>query len=63
MANRMKKRFVTEPDEYVCPLSAETQVIAETELRETVNGRDQALKAIREWAIQNPRIMAIRMGE
>lgn len=63
MANKMKKRFISEPDDYVCPLSAETQTVAETELRETVNGRESALKSIREWAIQNPRIVAIRMGK
>ncbi|XP_077302149.1 alpha-tocopherol transfer protein-like [Arctopsyche grandis] len=61
MAARIKKRFITEADEYVCPLSPEVQIIAEQELRETVVGREQALKSLREWAIQNPRIAAIRM--
>lgn len=63
MAARIKKRFITEADEYVCPLSTEVQTMAEQELRETTVGREQALKALRDWAIQNPRIAAIRMGE
>lgn len=62
MSRRSTKRYLTEADEYQCPLSAETQKIAEDELRETQNSRSQALAALRSWMEQNPKLMAVRMG-
>lgn len=62
MAQRLSKRYLTEATEYECPLSEETQKIAEDELRETENSRTQALIAVRSWIEQNPKFMAIRMG-
>ncbi|XP_026745283.1 alpha-tocopherol transfer protein-like isoform X2 [Trichoplusia ni] len=61
MSRRSTKRYLTEADEYQCPLSAETQKIAEDELRETQNSRSQALAALRSWMEQNPKLMAVRM--
>lgn len=63
MSRRTEKRFLTEADEYQCPLSADTQKVAEDELRETENSRSQALAALRSWMEQNPKFMAIRMGK
>lgn len=55
--------WVTDPDEYVCPLSEETQAIAKNELREDEHIRRSALASMREWIIQNPRIKNCRMGK
>lgn len=56
-------RYLTEAEEYKCPLSEETQVIAEEELRETESARSQALTSIRSWIQQNPKFKAVRMGK
>lgn len=61
--NELTVRCLTEEDEYKCPLSDETQAIAEEELRETENARSQALTSLRSWIKQNPKLMAIRMGK
>lgn len=55
-------KWVTEADDYVCPLSEETQAIAKEELREDRIIRDSALASIREWVIQNPKITNCRLG-
>lgn len=55
--------WVTEGDDYVCPLSEETQKMAKEELREDKNARDQALDQIRNWIKLNPRIENCRLGE
>lgn len=55
--------WATEEDDYVCPLSNETQKMAKEELREDKNTRDQALEQIRNWVKLNPRIENSRMGE
>lgn len=60
---RLTKRFLTPAEEYKCPLSAETQAIAEEQLRETENSRTQALQALRSWMEQNPKFSAVRMGK
>lgn len=54
--------WVTEPDEYICTLSKETQIIAKEELREDEYTRQSALASMREWIIQNPKIKNSRMG-
>lgn len=62
--NRMSERtWVTDPDEYVCTLSEDTQKLALEELREDPKGRDQALSSMREWIKQNPRILNCRLGQ
>lgn len=55
--------WVTEEDNYECPLSKETQIIAKEELREDKNTRDQALEQIRNWIKMNSRIQNCRLGE
>ena len=55
--------WVTEEENYDCPLSEETQKIAKDELREDKNTRDQALDQIKNWIKLNPRIENCRLGE
>lgn len=63
MSRRLSKRYLTPAEKYKCPLSPETQAIAEEELRETENSRSQALEALRNWMEQNPKFSAVRMGK
>lgn len=56
------REWITEPDEYICKLSEETQLIAKEELREDEYTRQSALASMREWIKQNPKIKNIRMG-
>lgn len=63
MSRRLSKRYLTPAEQYRCPLSPETQAIAEEELRETENSRSQALEALRCWMEQNPKFSAVRMGK
>ncbi|CAG9768076.1 unnamed protein product [Ceutorhynchus assimilis] len=55
------RKWVTEPDVYVCNLSQETQQIAYDELREDEKSRNSALESMREWIRQNPKINNCRM--
>ncbi|KAF7265331.1 alpha-tocopherol transfer protein-like [Rhynchophorus ferrugineus] len=55
------RKWVTEPDVYVCPLSVETQEIARQELREDERTRNSALECLREWIRQNPKIKNCRL--
>lgn len=57
-----ERKWVTEPDDYVCTLSEETQAIALEELHEDPKTRNQALASMREWVKQNPRIANCRLG-
>lgn len=57
------RKWVSEADEYVCTLSEETQAIAKEELREDRASRDSALASMREWIIQNPKIVNCRLGK
>lgn len=61
MSRHSTKRYLTSEDMYQCPLTLETQAIAESELRETANSRTQALSALRKWLEQNSKFKAIRM--
>ncbi|CAK1588061.1 unnamed protein product [Parnassius mnemosyne] len=61
MSKRLTKRYLTPSDKYECPLSVETQAVAEEELRETENSRSQALDSLRKWMEQNPKLMAVRL--
>lgn len=56
-----ERKWVTEEDDYLCPLSQETQIIAKEELREDDYSRKTALDSMREWIKQNPRIKNCRM--
>ncbi|PSN31409.1 hypothetical protein C0J52_25475 [Blattella germanica] len=55
-------KWVTEADDYECPLPPETQEIARKELRETKYARDQALQQMRDWIKKHPRIANCRLG-
>jgi hypothetical protein len=55
--------WVSEEDEYVCPLSKDTQRVAEEELRETEVSREQSLTQTRDWIKNNPKITNCRLGE
>lgn len=57
------RQWITEPDEYICTLSPEAQIVAKEELREDDHTRHTALASMREWIIQNPRIKNCRMGK
>lgn len=47
-------------DEYVCNLSDKYRKIAESELKETDEVRENAIKAMREWIATNPNIISCR---
>lgn len=57
----MTRKWLTEADEYVCTLSAETQEIARRELREDDSTREQSLDSLRTWIVKNPRIENCRL--
>lgn len=42
-------------------MSDDLKKIAESELRETVEIREHAIKSIRDWAMKNPRIVTLRL--
>ena len=48
-------------DEYVCTLSDELKKIAANELRETEKIRAHGIKALRDWVMENPRIIRCRL--
>ena len=48
-------------DKYVVKISKELQEMAEVELRETEEIRSNAITALREWAVSNPRINKLRL--
>lgn len=54
-------KSITPVDDYKCILSDELKKIAEEELRETDAIRENALRAIREWALKNERIATLRL--
>lgn len=54
-------KSITPVDDYVFTMSDELKKIAEVELRETEEMRKFALKAIRDWAMKNSRIMTLRL--
>lgn len=56
------RKWVSDPDEYVCKLSEDTKRKAELELREDDANRASALQSMREWIMQNPKIKNCRMG-
>lgn len=56
-----QKKSITEVDDYVCTLNKEQLEILEKEIRETKETRDYAIKAMRDWTMQNPRILKTRL--
>lgn len=48
-------------DDYEIKISKELVEMAEVELRETEEIRNNAIKALRDWAMQNPRINKLRL--
>ena len=54
-------KSITPVDDYKCTLPDELKKLAENDLRETDEIRDNALRAIREWAIKNERIATLRL--
>lgn len=58
---KYQEKSVTPVDEYVFTMSNELKEMAEIELRETEEIRTNAIKAMRDWAISNPRIVKIRL--
>lgn len=48
-------------DEYVCELSEELKRVAFLELNETAEKRVEAIKQIRDWVLENPRIIMTRL--
>ncbi|XP_070506862.1 alpha-tocopherol transfer protein-like [Chironomus tepperi] len=64
MANDLKRyqeKSITPVEEYVCTLSDDLQKIAENELRETDKLRIHSLKALRDWVMENQRIIKCRL--
>lgn len=54
-------KSITPVDDYKFTLSDELKKLAEEELRETDEIRGNAIRAIREWAIKNQRIVSLRL--
>lgn len=48
-------------DEYVFTLSKELEELAEKELGETEQVRNNAIKELRDWTMKNPRILKTRL--
>ncbi|KAG5682845.1 hypothetical protein PVAND_012167 [Polypedilum vanderplanki] len=58
---KYQTKSITPVDEYKSNLSDELKKIAEKELRETDKIRTHAIKAMREWAMENKRIIKCRL--
>ncbi|CAO1428131.1 unnamed protein product [Diamesa hyperborea] len=58
---KYQAKSVTPVDDYVFTMSNELKEIAEIELRETDEIRTNAIRALRDWAISNPRFDKIRL--
>ena len=52
----------SEEEPYVCTLPEDIQKLAQDELNENPNTRDQSIKTLRAWILANPHIKA-RTGE
>ncbi|CRL06985.1 CLUMA_CG019986, isoform B [Clunio marinus] len=59
--DKYQAKSITPVDKYKFTLSDELRKIAKEELRETDETREHALKALRDWAIKNPRIETLRL--
>jgi hypothetical protein len=58
---QFQAKSITPVDDYKFTLSDELRKLAEEELRETDEIRENAIRAIREWATKNPRICTLRL--
>lgn len=56
-----QEKSITPVDDYECTLSQDLRDILEREIRETAEMRSFAIKAMREWTVQNPRIKKGRL--
>lgn len=56
-----QSKSITPVDEYVFTLSKELEEIAENELGETEQVRNNAIKELRDWTMKNPRILMTRL--
>ncbi|CAO1424246.1 unnamed protein product [Diamesa hyperborea] len=56
-----QSKSITPVDEYVFTLSKELEEIAERELGETEQVRNNAIKELRDWTMKNPRILKTRL--
>ena len=56
-----QSKSITPVDEYVCNLDDELLEILENEIRETKESREHAIKAMRDWTMQNPKILKTRL--
>lgn len=59
--SKYQTKSITPVDDYKFTLSDELKKIAEDELRETEEVRNHAIKAMRDWIMDNPRIEKCRM--
>jgi tRNA splicing endonuclease len=58
----MHEKSLTPVDEdYICTLSADTIAFSADDLRESAEIRENALREIREWAMNNPKIIKLRL--
>lgn len=56
-------KSITKIDDYKFTLPDDLRRMAEKELRETKNTRENALRALREYIQKNPRIVLTRLGK
>jgi hypothetical protein len=56
-----QSKSITPIDDYECNLSPDLVEILKTELRETEETRNHGIKALRDWTMQNPRIIKTRL--
>jgi hypothetical protein len=54
-------KSITPVDHYICELSDELRELARKELNETDEIREKSIQAIRDWALENPRIIKTRL--
>jgi hypothetical protein len=59
--SQYQAKSTTAVTEYECNLSQDLRDILQRELRETDEMREFALKAMRDWAVQNPRLQKVRL--
>lgn len=58
---KYQAKSVTPVDDYVLTMSNDLKEMAKNELRETDEIRTNAIRALRDWAISNPRFVKIRL--
>lgn len=58
---KYQEKSVTPVDDYECTLNEELIEILKNEIRETKESREHGIKALRDWTMQNPRILKTRL--